>query len=164
MVSSSFSLETYLPKNFNIAMDNSPFINMMLFRLIYLLKMVLFQFATLPEGEMPPMKQRHRFRMMFWDVLGTTGQWEVTPVLVDMVVIETFTGPHQRGMNLRTPERFEKPKADCSYLFFYFNGFFFHHFQARFTMFHPAFLFSCGCPSFFWATPWENPRFFSGPR
>ena len=62
-------------QQFNIAIDNSPFINMILFRLIYVLKMVLFQFATLPEGEMLPIKQRHRFRMMFWGQRdnGTTG-------------------------------------------------------------------------------------------
>ena len=61
-------------QQFNIAIDNSPFINMILFRLIYVLKMVLFQFATLPEGEMPPIKQRHRFRMMFWGQRDN-GRW-----------------------------------------------------------------------------------------
>ena len=55
-------------------------------------------------------------------------------------------------MNLRTPERFEKPKADSSYLKCFFSQFP--------GTFHQAFLFSCGCPSFFWETRWEIRIFF----
>ena len=73
-----------------------------------------------------------------------------------MVVIETFTGPYQRGMNLRTPERFEKPKADSSYL----KCFFFtisRHVSPSISIF-------LWVSQLFLGNAMGNPHFFSGPR